>query len=104
MIFCWIGFLRQHGKVDDAFVQLFRNLLGIAAGDMIMQAGADFLELSDCGGQIPDLYKAALCWHISSCIFGFFHRAARPVSEMKRSGIELHCEHTAGREAVIRMI
>ncbi len=51
-----------------------------------------------------DEYKAALCWHISSCIFGFFHRAARPVSEMKRSGIELHCEHTAGREAVIRMI
>ena len=104
MIFCRIGFLRQHGKVEDAFVQLFRNLLGIAAGDMIMQAGADFLELSDCGGQIPDLYKAALCWHISSCIFGFFHRAVRPVSEMKRSGIELHCEHTAGREAVIRMI
>ena len=75
-----------------------------AAGDMIMQAGADFLELSDCGGQIPDLYKAALCWHISSFIFGFFHRAARPVSEMALSGIELHCEHTAGREAVIRMI
>jgi hypothetical protein len=36
-----------------------------------------------------DEYKAALCWHISSCIFGFFHRAARPVSEMKRSAVIL---------------
>ena len=49
--------MRQHGKVNDTFVQLFRNLLGIAAGDMIMQTGAAFLEPSDCGGEIPDLVR-----------------------------------------------
>ena len=57
MIFCRIGFLRQHSKVNDAFVQLFRNLLSIAAGDVIMQTGANLFELSDCGGEIPNLVR-----------------------------------------------
>ncbi len=34
-----------------------------------------------------DKQKAALCWHISSFLFGFFHRA-KPVSELERSGSE----------------
>lgn len=34
--------------------------------------------------------KDASCWHVSSFLPAFFHRA-KPVSEMERSGIELHC-------------
>ena len=33
--------------------------------------------------------KFVLCSHISKFTFGFFHRA-KPVTEMKRSGIEVH--------------
>ena len=45
-----------------------------------------------------------LFWHINRFILDFLHRVRKPVSEMEQSGIELHCEHIAGREAVIRMI
>lgn len=34
--------------------------------------------------------KSASCWHESGLPFTGFHRA-KPVTEMKRSGIEVHC-------------
>ena len=34
--------------------------------------------------------KFVLCSHISKFTFGFFHRA-KPVTEVKRSGTEVHC-------------
>lgn len=33
-----------------------------------------------------------MCWHKSKLASGFFHRA-KPASEKKRSGIELHSGH-----------
>ena len=34
--------------------------------------------------------QSASCWHESGLPFTGFHRA-KPVTEMKRSGIEVHC-------------
>lgn len=34
--------------------------------------------------------KFVLCLHISKFTFGFFHRA-KPVTEVQRSGTEVHC-------------
>lgn len=34
--------------------------------------------------------ESASCWHESGLPFTGFHRA-KPVTEMKRSGIEVHC-------------
>ena len=34
--------------------------------------------------------KFTLCWHISKFYFDFFHRA-KPATEVKRSGTEVHC-------------
>ena len=44
--------------------------------------------------------KFVLCSHISKFTFGFFHRA-KPVTEVKRSGTEVHCG-LAGSEAELR--
>mgnify|MGYP006945768376 CR=1 FL=1 len=39
--------------------------------------------------------KFVLCSHINKFSFGFFHRA-KPVTEMERSGIEVHGGLTGG--------
>ena len=57
MIFCSIGFLRQHGKVNDALIQFFCNLFRVAAGNMIMQTRVRLFESSDCGGEVSDLVR-----------------------------------------------
>lgn len=44
--------------------------------------------------------KFVLCSHISKFTFGFFHRA-KPVTEVKRSGTEVHCG-LAGSEAELK--
>ena len=43
--------------------------------------------------------KAVSCWHVSSFLCTFFHRA-KPVSEMERSGIERHCGVAAANTVV----
>ena len=45
----------DHGKIQQALVQLFRNLLRIPACDMIAQVRIELFERMDLSGKIADL-------------------------------------------------
>ena len=47
----------DHGEVQEPLVQLFRHLLGVAAGDVVAQIRIQFLKPADLPGEIADLIR-----------------------------------------------
>ena len=57
MIFCGIWFFGQDSEIDYAFIQLFRDLLCIAACNMVTHTRKCIFKLPDGGGKMPDLVR-----------------------------------------------